>query len=90
MTGISTARPDMHCRLPDCQQSTTVRLRGDSTHYYNDLLEVWNSTPLNVVSQEVVDIDTESADGRHLVQAGMGTMPVVLVSPGLELSSSFR
>jgi hypothetical protein len=33
----------------------------------------------DVVSQEVVDIVTESGDGWSLVEASMGTMPVVLV-----------
>ena len=39
---------------------------------------------LNVVSQEVVDIDVESctADGRFLIEASMGPVPVVLVGPG--------
>jgi hypothetical protein len=41
---------------------------------------------LNVVSQEVVDIEAGSAD---LVEASMGTVPVVEVGPGLELIGSF-
>lgn len=45
--------------------------------------------PLDVVSQQVVDIDTEAADGRHLFQASMRTVPVVLVRPGGELGGPF-
>ena len=44
---------------------------------------------LNVVSQQVVDIDSSSADGRHLIEASMWPMPVVLVDPGFEVAVSF-
>ncbi len=37
--------------------------------------------PLGVVCQEVVVIESCSADGRLLVEAGVGSVPVVLVSP---------
>ena len=36
---------------------------------------------LGVVSQEVVVIESCSADGWLLVEAGVGTMPVVLMGP---------
>ncbi len=39
---------------------------------------------LAVVCQEVVDIETGSADRWFLIQAGVRTMPVVTVGPGLE------
>ncbi len=40
--------------------------------------------PLDVVCQEVVVIEACSADGRLLVETGVGTVPVVLVGPGWE------
>ncbi len=43
---------------------------------------------LAVVCQEVVDIEAGTADGWVLVEAGVGTVPVVEVGPGLELSGS--
>lgn len=39
---------------------------------------------LNVVCQEVVDIETGSGDGWFLIEAGVRTMPVIAVGPGLE------
>jgi hypothetical protein len=36
---------------------------------------------LGVVSQEVIDIEACSGDGRKLVEAGVGSVPVVLVRP---------
>jgi hypothetical protein len=39
---------------------------------------------LDVVCQEVVVIETCSADGRLLVEAGVRPVPVVLVGPGWE------
>ena len=44
---------------------------------------------LAVVSQEVVDIESGSADGWFLIEASMGSMPVVLVGPWLELAEPF-
>ena len=41
-----------------------------------------------MVCQEVVDIEAGTADGWVLVEAGVGTVPVVEVGPGLELSGS--
>jgi hypothetical protein len=43
---------------------------------------------LGVVSQEVVDIEACSADGWLLVEASMGTVPVVLVCPDGQPGSS--
>jgi hypothetical protein len=39
---------------------------------------------LDVVCQEVVVIETCSADGRLLVETGVRPVPVVLVGPGWE------
>lgn len=44
---------------------------------------------LGVMSQEVVVIERESADRRKLVEAGVGSMPVVLVIPDGQRSGSF-
>ena len=42
------------------------------------------SRSLDVVCQEVVDIEAGTADGWFLIEAGVRTMPVVTVGPGLE------
>ena len=41
-----------------------------------------------MVCQEVVDIESRSADGWFEVEAGVGTMPVVLVDPGGEMAQA--
>jgi hypothetical protein len=46
------------------------------------------SSPLAVVSQQVVVIDSGSADGRILVEASMWSMPVVLMRPWLQVFES--
>src|ERR1700733_520765 len=43
---------------------------------------------LNVVSQEVVYIETGAGDGRHLSEASMRSVPVVLVDPRFEVRAS--
>jgi hypothetical protein len=43
---------------------------------------------LNVVSQEVVYIKSGASDGRHLSEASMRSVPVVLVDPGFEVRVS--
>jgi hypothetical protein len=61
----------------------TARLQpGHSTHR----LMVW---ALAVVSHEVVDVEAGAADGCHLVEASMGSMPVVVVDPGEEVLFPF-
>src|SRR5271167_4246391 len=44
---------------------------------------------LAVVCQEVVDIETGSADGWFLVEGGVGSMPVVLVNPRSQMAKAF-
>src|SRR5271165_2054888 len=44
---------------------------------------------LHVVSQEVVNIKAGTGDGRLLVDAGMGAMPVVAVDPRFEVGAAF-
>ena len=43
---------------------------------------------LNVVCQEVVDIESGSADGWFLIYSGMRSMPVALVGPRREMAES--
>ena len=42
-----------------------------------------------MVCQEVVDIESGTADGWFLIEASVGTMPVVLVDPGSEMAKAF-
>ena len=44
--------------------------------------------PLDVVCQEVVDIETGSADGRFLVEGSVRSMPVVLVDPRSQMAKA--
>jgi REP element-mobilizing transposase RayT len=43
--------------------------------------EIRRPQALNVVCHEVVDIEARAADGCHVVEASMGSMPVVVMDP---------
>ena len=57
------------------------KLRKKISASGREMRQRWSMAGVNVVSQEVVDIEAGTGDGRFLVDAGVRTMPVIEVSP---------
>ena len=77
--GLNTAMRKLRDALADDSQAPryieTLRGRG-----YRLLADVVPA-PLDVEAQQVVPIEAGAADGRLEVEAGVGTVPVVVVQP---------